>query len=64
MIGLESYGGINPEEGIPLLRSHLLKEDVTEQVIQPVKETVSAGKSLFGLGKSLTNWMSRLVKTN
>lgn len=64
VIGLEEYGGIIPEEGIPLLRSSLLREGVINEALKPVKETVSAGKSLFNWSQSLAGWMSRLIRSN
>ena len=60
-IGLSKYGGIEPQVGITQLQAALFQEEIAEEILKPVKETVSAGKSLFGWGRSFTNWMSRLV---
>ena len=63
IIGMERYGGVTPDEIIPSLQD-TLASTVAEGVMKPVKETVSAGKSLFGWGQSLANWMSKLVRSN
>ena len=58
-MGLEEYGGVIPEVSIPLLQSSLLKEEVKDEIVKPVKETADAGRSLFNY---VTKWMSNLVK--
>ena len=45
------------------LRAALLGEELRERVIQPVKETLSAGKMLMGAGQRLSRWIGSLVKT-
>ena len=57
-------GGVDPEIEIPRLHSALFQEEVTEEILKPVKETVSAGKSLVEWGRSFTSWVSRLVSSN
>ncbi len=43
------------------VRSELAGEEVKMAVTQPVKETVSAGKAVIGLGARLGRWFSSLV---
>ncbi len=45
------------ERDIAALRLTLVGEEVREAVTQPMKETVTAGKSLFDLGQRLVGWM-------
>ena len=56
VLGLSEYGGMPPNEGIPLIQLHLtnLQSNRSSELTKPVKETVNAGSSLF---KSLTNWL-------
>ena len=59
----------NPEEtgvkgGISMLRRELMGEEVKEVVVTPVKETVTAGKALLGLGQRLTHWIGGLVRAH
>ena len=61
-IGLPQLGGMEPEVGIPQLQSALFREKIIGELIKPVKETVSAGKSFLGWGRSFTSWMSSLVQ--
>ena len=48
---------------IAQLRSRLLGEEIKEVVTAPVKETMSAGKALLGMGQRLTSWVTSLVKS-
>ena len=45
------------------LRAHLLGEEMKEIVMAPVKETVSAGKALIGMGQRFSSWVASLVKS-
>lgn len=45
------------------LRTHLLGGEVKEAVMTPVKETVSAGKALVGMGQRFSSWVVSLVKS-
>ena len=47
-----------------MLRRELMKEEVKEVVVTPVKETVTAGKALLGLGQRLTHWIGGLVRAH
>ncbi len=49
------------EVNIERVRSELAGEEVKMAVTQPVKETVSAGKAVIGLGARLGRWFSSLV---
>ena len=62
-IGLPQLGGVEPEVGILQLRSALFSEEIIDELIKPVKETVAAGKSLLGWGKSFTAWMPSLAQS-
>ena len=46
------------------LRGKLLGEEVKEVVVRPVKETMTAGKALLGLGHRLTHWVGGLVRAH
>ena len=48
---------------IDRLRSELTGEEIKIAVTQPVKETVSAGKSLLGLGQRFGSWLGSLIKS-
>ena len=48
---------------IAKLRSELTGEEVKMVVTQPVKETISAGKSLLGLGQRFGSWLGSLIKS-
>ena len=41
---------------ISKLRSELTGEEIKQVVTQPIKETVTAGKSLLGLGQRIGSW--------
>ena len=45
------------------LRSELTGEEIKVAVTQPVKETISAGKSLLGLGQKFGSWLGSLIKS-
>ena len=62
-IGLPQLGGMEPEIGIPQLRSALFREEIIDELVKPVKETMAAGKSLLGWGRSFTDWMPSLVQS-
>ena len=49
---------------IDKLRSELTGEEIKVAVTQPVKETVSAGKSLLGLGQRFGSWLGSLIKSH
>ena len=49
---------------VAMLRAKLVGEDWMEAVTKPVKETISAGKALAGLGQRLGSWVGRLVGTS
>ena len=51
-------GGV--KEGVATLRSELLGEERRTVVVQPVKETITAGKALLGLGHRLGGWLATL----
>ena len=48
---------------IDKLHSELTGEEIKVAVTQPVKETVSAGKSLLGLGQRFGSWLGSLIKS-
>ena len=48
---------------IDKLRSELTSEEIKVAVTQPVKETISAGKSLLGLGQRFGSWLGSLIKS-
>ena len=48
---------------IDKLRSELTGEEIKVAVTQPVKETISAGKSLLGLGQRFGSWLGSLIKS-
>ena len=48
---------------IAQLRSRLLGEEIKEVVTAPVKETMSVGKSLLGMGQRLTSWVTSFIKS-
>ena len=48
---------------IDKLRSELTGEEIKMAVTQPVKETISAGKSLLGLGQRFGSWLGSLIKS-
>ena len=45
------------------LRSWLRGEEVKEVVTKPVKETLSAGKSLLSMGQKFSSWVASIVKS-
>ncbi len=49
------------EVNIERVRSELAGEEVKMAVTQPMKETVTAGKAVIGLGARLGRWFSSLV---
>ena len=63
-VGLEEFGGTEPKLGIQQLQSALYRQELKEEIIKPVKETVSAGKSFLDWGRTFTSWMSKLVSSN
>jgi hypothetical protein len=48
---------------IDKLRSELTGEEIKVAVTQPVKETISAGKSLLGLGQRFGSWLGSIIKS-
>ena len=48
---------------ISQLHSELTKEEYKSAVSQPIKETVTAGKSLLNLGQRFDSWLGSLVKS-
>ena len=62
-IGLPQLGGMEPDVGILQLQSALFREEIIDELIKPVKETVAAGKSLLSWGRSFTDWMPSLVQS-
>lgn len=61
---MEKYGGVDPSTSTPQLKSVLLSDELKEEIMKPIKETASAGKSIVNLGRSLANWVSKLVSSN
>ena len=59
--------GETPEDpvktNIAKLRSELTGEELKMVLTQPVKETISAGKSLLGLGQRFGSWLGSLIKS-
>ena len=45
------------EKEIADLRASLLGEELKETISQPVKETMSAGKTLLDAGQRLASWI-------
>ena len=52
------------KKGIEDVRTKLQAAELKETVTGPMKETVSAGKSLVKAGHALASWLGRLVKSN
>ena len=48
---------------IAQLRSSLRGEEVKEVVTRPVKETLSAGKALLGIGERFSSWVTSIIKS-
>ena len=48
---------------ITQLRSWLRGEEVKDVVTKPVKETLSAGKALLGMGQRFSSWVTSIVKS-
>ena len=48
---------------IAQLRSWLRGEEVKDVVTKPVKETLSAGKALLGMGQRFSSWVTSIVKS-
>ena len=60
----EDQSGEDPVKSkISKLRSELMGEEIKQTVTQPVKETVSAGKSLLGLGQRFGSWLGSLTES-
>ena len=64
IIGHPDYEATTPEVGLPELRSILTRAELTEAITKPMKETVSAGKSLLSVGQRLGGWMRSLFSAN
>ena len=64
VIGDPKYEATEPEVGLQELRQLLTREELSEAVTKPLKETMSAGKSLLSLGQRFSNWMGKLIKAN
>lgn len=64
VIGDPKYEATEPEVGLQELRHLLASEEISEAISKPLKETVSAGKSLLSLGQRFSNWMGKLIRTN
>ena len=45
------------------LRSQLKKKELKRALTQPLEETVSAGKSLLGLGQRFGSWLGSMIKS-
>lgn len=45
------------------LRACLLGEEVKIAVTAPMKETVSAGKSLINMGQRFSSWVTSIIKS-
>ena len=52
------------KKGTEDVRTKLQAAELKETVTGPMKETVSAGKSLVKAGHALASWLGRLVKSN
>lgn len=48
---------------IAQLRTELTREEFKAVVTQPMKETITAGKSLLSLGQRFSNWLGSLMKS-
>ena len=57
-------GGRGMKKGIEDVKTKLLAAELEETITGPMKETVSAGKSLVKAGHALARWLGRLVKSN
>lgn len=64
IIGHPNYEATDPAYGLPELRSILTRVEVIETVTKPIKETVSAGQSVLGIGQRFGGWMRRLFSAN
>ena len=62
MIGDLQRGGLDMNAGLQKL-STLDKNELTTAIVTPIKETVTAGKSLLQAGQSFSNWLSKLVSS-
>ena len=63
VIGDLQRGGLDMNAGLQKLRSTLDKNELTTAIVMPIKETVTAGKSLLQAGQSFSNWLSKLVSS-
>ena len=57
-------GGKGIKKSIADVKAKLVAAELKESVTGPMKETVSAGKSLVKAGHTLARWLGRLVKSN
>ena len=64
IIGHPYYEATDPAIGLPELQSILTRVELTETITKPIKETVSAGKSLLDVGQRFGGWMRRLFSAN
>ena len=53
----------DPVTAIAQLRSWLRGEEAKEVVTKPVKETLSAGKSMLSMGQKFSSWVASIVKS-
>ena len=64
IIGNTQYDATDPSQGLPELRSILTRVELGEVVTKPLKETVSAGKSLLDVGQRFGGWLRRLFSSS
>ena len=63
VIGDLQHGGLEMDAGLKKLRNTLDRNELTTAIVTPIKETVTAGKSLLHVGQSFSNWLSKLVSS-
>ena len=61
VIGDLQHGGMEMDAGLRKLRNTLDRDELATAIVTPIKETVTAGKSLLQIGQSFSNWLSKLV---
>ena len=64
IIGHPYYEATDPAYGLPELRSILTNIELTDTITKPIKETVSAGQSLLGMGQRFGGWMKSLFTSS
>ena len=62
VIAEAELGGKGIKNGIAEVEAKLLAGELTENIARPVKETLSAGKTIIKAGHTFIKWFQRHVK--